>query len=93
MDKVLFSSISELEDLSPIFPIDDDASMDKFLSENEGLEKRKRGFENLLYNLTSDQNSDKRQFGESMKNLLFTRNYIHTHRWPHAWYETIISNK
>ena len=86
IDRVLFSSVSELEDVSNIFPIDNDASMDRFLSQNDGFEKRKRGFENMLFNLTSDQPSDKRQFGEAMKNLLFTRNYIHTHRWPHAWY-------
>ena len=85
LDKVLFSSFTEFEDVSPMFPIEDDASMEKFLSQNEGLEKRKRGFENLLYNLTSDQLTDKRQFGEALKNLLFSRNYIHTHRWPHSW--------
>ena len=65
------------------FPVPNNEVLEAFLSNTDGTFPEKRSqFEFLLYNTASKHKGHQRQFGEAMKNLLFTRAYVSTHRWP-----------
>ena len=72
------------------FPINDDNSLREFLSNADGsFNEKRRQFEFMLYNAATKQKSQQKQFGEALKNLLFTRSYVSSHRWPNSRYKLI----
>ena len=83
INKIGFHVIMETESIDHLFPINSLATIDVFMSNNDGrFGKRKRELEKLIFSVWSP-NILKRQFSDNLINVLFTRLFIATHRWPH----------
>ena len=72
-------------DKSQYFPIPDEATMKKFLNQDEHLEERKRNFEGLLFSIVSDEALTARQFSDALVSTIFSREYLRDFRWPTIW--------
>ena len=73
----------ETENIDDMFPIDSMDTIDAFMSNNDGqFVKRKRELEKLIFSVWTP-NISRRQFSDNLINILFTRKFIATHRWPH----------
>ena len=83
LEKICFHVVMETESIDHMLPINESATIESFMSNNDGrFLKRKRELEKLVFSAWSPQIS-KRQFSDNLINTLFTRSYIATHRWPH----------
>ena len=83
IQKLNFHVVMETESIDHLFPIDSNSTIDAFMNNNDGrFAQRKRQLEKLIYSVWSP-NISKRNFSDNLINVLFTRSYIATHRWPH----------
>ena len=83
ISKMSFHVVMETESIDDMFPIDSNDTVEAFMSNADGrFAKRKRELEKLIFSVWSP-NITKRQFSDNLINVLFTRTYIATHRWPH----------
>ena len=83
LSKITSHVVMETESIDHMFPIDNNGTIEAFMSNADGrFVKRKRELEKLIFSVWSP-NISRRQFSDSLINVLFTRNYIATHRWPH----------
>ena len=83
LEKISFHVVMETEPIDHMFPINETATIESFISNNDGrFVKRKRELEKLIFSVWSPKIT-KRQFSDNLINILFSRNYIATHRWPH----------
>ena len=83
IQKLNFHVVMETESIDHLFPIDSNSTIDAFMNNNDGrFAQRKRQLEKLIYSDWSP-NISKRNFSDNLINVLFTRSYIATHRWPH----------
>ena len=63
----------EKVNVNPLFPMDTQEQINKFLDESDGLFKaRCKGFQEFVFNIRSD---DEKKFRTSLLNNLFTKNY------------------
>ena len=84
LDRISFHVAMETESIDNIFPINATEAIDQFMSNSDGrFAKRKRELEKLIFSVWSP-NITKRQFSDNLINVLFTRSYIASHRWPHV---------
>lgn len=80
--------------MDKFFPIKDDASLEKFLDKTEGDFPEKRdAFENMLYLNVTKNLKLKRPFEASLLAVLFSRDFISSHRWPGPRYKEHIHKK
>ena len=83
LENISFHVAMDTESIDHIFPINDTEAVDQFMSNGDGrFARRKRELEKLIFSVWSP-NITKRQFSDSLINVLFTRSYIASHRWPH----------
>ena len=83
LQKISFHVVMESESIDHIFPINNLKVIDEFMSNNDGrFAKRKRELEKLIFSVWSP-NITKRQFSDNLINVLFTRPFKASHRWPH----------
>ena len=83
LEKIAFHVVMETETLDNLFPIDSNDSIHQFMNTDDGrFNKRKRELEKLIFSVWTPDIT-KRQFSDGLINVLFTRRYIATHRWPH----------
>ena len=85
LQRLAFDIDMNRPDITDFFPIKDNGSIREFLSNEDGnFKERRKQFEFLLYDVSSKQKTHQKQFGEALKKLLFTRDYVSSHRWPNA---------
>ena len=73
----------ESVDLQPYFPCQDNETLLRFLSNNDGqYEKRRKALDSFLYSIVTSNNSKKRLFSDALFHSLFSREYILNHLWP-----------
>ena len=90
LQKISFHVVMESESIDHIFPINSLNAIEAFMSNNDGrFPKRKRELEKLIFSVWSP-NITKRQFSDNLINVLFTRTFIASHRWPHVGYVKLI---
>lgn len=76
----MFHIKMSVNDISEFFPLESDAALEKFLNRSDPeWERRRNGFYHLLYNAVTNQ---KKRFAAALLHLLFTRDYVRTHKWP-----------
>lgn len=76
-------------DISNYFPINNDAGVAKFLDKSDGLFLEKRDeFEHLLFCHVTKNLKLKRSFEANFLSIVFTRDFISSHRWPGPRYQT-----
>lgn len=65
------------------FPINDDEGVAKFLDKTDGLFQEKRDeFENMLFCHVTKAIKLKRSFEANFLAIVFSRDFISSHRWP-----------
>lgn len=70
-------------DINQYFPINDDAGVAKFLDKSDGLFPQKREeFENMLFCHVTKNIKLKRSFEANFLAIVFSRDFISSHRWP-----------
>ena len=85
LKRVAFEVDMNRTEIYEFFPLQNNKRLHEFLSVSHGNFKEKRHqFEYMLYNAATKHRSHQTQFGEALKNLLFTREYVCIHRWPNA---------
>ena len=83
MKRISFEADMNRVEIYDHFPLKDSQALSQFMSNDDGTFKEKRTqFEFMLYNAATKHRSHQRQFGESLKTILFSREYVSTHRWP-----------
>ena len=86
IEKIAFHVIMDTDSIDNLFPIDSNDSIEAFMSNRDGrFGKRKSELEKLIFSVWTP-NITRRQFGDGLMNVLFSRSYIATHRWPHVGY-------
>ena len=69
--------------INDYFPINDDAGVARFLDKSDGMFAEKRDeFENLLFCHVTKNVKLKRSFEANFLSIVFTRDFISSHRWP-----------
>lgn len=75
-------------DIENYFPIQNDAGVARFLDKSDGLFNEKReGFEDLLFGHVTKNLKLKRPFEANILSIVFSRDFISSHRWPGPRYE------
>lgn len=70
-------------DITKYFPINNDADVAKFLDKSDGLFPEKRDeFEHLLFCHVTKNSKLKRFFEANFLCVVFSRDFITSHRWP-----------
>lgn len=76
------------------FPINHDADVAKFLDKSDGLFPKKRlEFESFLYCNVTRNLKLKRSFEASLLSIVFSRDFIRSHRWPGPRYYLLRKKK
>ena len=85
MTRLAFNIDMDTVDIYIYFPAKDNTMIHNFLSDEDGnFHAKRKQFEYMLYTCITSQKSQKRPFGEALKNTIFSRQYVSTHRWPSA---------
>ena len=88
IQKTVLRLASRMDMATPVnidsyLPICSDAGMQNFLDKKDGRFNEKRGqFENYLYCHVTNNRKSKRPFETHLLAILFSREYISSHRWP-----------
>lgn len=61
------------------FPIQDDAMLEKFLSQDSQYEERKDQFSSIIINAIKDNS---KKFMGAVVSAVFSEEYVTNHRWP-----------
>ena len=85
LNRLAFSIDMETVDIYSYFPAKDNDTLMQFMSNEDGkFDEKRKQFEYMLYTCITNQKTMKKPFGDALKNLIFSRNYVSTHRWPSA---------
>lgn len=73
---------SKIEKIDKFFPASSNESIHMFLSNEDGkFEARKAAFMAYLSSVTDPTGTNLRQFTDALKDILFDREYVATHKW------------
>lgn len=73
---------SKIEKIDRFFPANDNKTILEFLSNDDGrFEERSNAFAGYLNGVADPNGTNYKKFSDLLKNLLFHREYMETHRW------------
>ena len=88
LNRLAFNIDMETVDIYSYFPAkNNDMLMQSMSNEDGQFDEKRKQFEYMLYTCITTQKTQKQPFGDALKNLIFSRNYVSTHRWPSARYK------
>ena len=91
LNRLACNSDMDSVDLQPFFPVTDNETILRFMSDSDGqYEKRRKAFESFLYSIVSSNPTNKRLFSDALFHNVFARNYIVRHLRPCKGYKEII---